>query len=372
MNKDCEHIQDFMDEYLAGELSPEQERKVIEHVDSCPYCAEAFRKEKQLRDMFSAMERKKPPPELEAAVMRRLEQEKAETKPEKRGSAWILTIPRIRIAMGAAAAVIIAAVGIHIMNSPDRLAPRRTESTVNEFTYDPSNGTMATGNVYRVSQGVEEKKAVPQAEMEMSASTKVRLDREPEISDIERIFEKFGASEILSISREEHAQSRKFSFLITASEYKKLKREIEQNSQFRIASENIKNIKNEPPRRMFRALSDEQEILTLPESRTSVNENLYGDSAMPRFPSDEKEISPLSEARTGVKEKLDSGFARRRTPSSSKAPLKSEADEKTPPAASPSPSPGITPPQEQVGGVGAAIKEPGELIRVEIEILHQK
>ncbi|MCL6601387.1 MAG: zf-HC2 domain-containing protein [Paenibacillus sp.] len=96
----CEQIKDWMPHYLEGLLSPERERIISHHIDSCPACVESLEQAREMAALWSEMEGEigiqvdLDIPDLTGAVMAEIELIEAERK--QRVSAPIPTTSRRR------------------------------------------------------------------------------------------------------------------------------------------------------------------------------------------------------------------------------------------------------------------------------------
>lgn len=119
MNESCEHIRSLFYDYLDGSLSDEDERKVIGHIEECEACRAELKKEKELASMLESMPHESAPASLRANVLRQLRNEQAEEAGRlpadtKKIPAVVKFVP---LAF-AAAAILIVALGIHIVTRP--------------------------------------------------------------------------------------------------------------------------------------------------------------------------------------------------------------------------------------------------------------
>ncbi len=52
----CESVNGLLDRYIDGELSPQEERELLDHVAACEDCAQKFREAELLKDMLGGMD----------------------------------------------------------------------------------------------------------------------------------------------------------------------------------------------------------------------------------------------------------------------------------------------------------------------------
>jgi len=98
MNNKCENYIELISRLYEGELSPQQEAEVREHISLCPNCAAAARDFAALKEDLSSL-RTPPPPDLAAKVISRVRAEK------KRRSRLIFSLSSLAAAAAALAIV---------------------------------------------------------------------------------------------------------------------------------------------------------------------------------------------------------------------------------------------------------------------------
>jgi anti-sigma factor RsiW len=70
----CNKIKIMLSAYFDGELKPEEEKTVIEHLKSCGSCAGELEYLKQTRKLFARTERIEPGPFFETRLFNRIEE----------------------------------------------------------------------------------------------------------------------------------------------------------------------------------------------------------------------------------------------------------------------------------------------------------
>jgi mycothiol system anti-sigma-R factor len=137
MKMDCQHFRDKFEAYLAGMLSRDEKSTMENHLETCPECRQALEREKSLLTLLRSIEHQPAPDVLRQRVMNRLRRESSAKPSIFESIGRFLTLSRVRILTGAAAAVLLIFIGVRIFSPPGR--PRVSMPLYNtDESYKPS------------------------------------------------------------------------------------------------------------------------------------------------------------------------------------------------------------------------------------------
>ena len=74
MSLTCRQLAELLIDYVSGELPPEQEERLRQHLDACPPCLDAYDFEADLRAVVSKRCRDRVPPELQQRIAEAIRQ----------------------------------------------------------------------------------------------------------------------------------------------------------------------------------------------------------------------------------------------------------------------------------------------------------
>jgi anti-sigma factor RsiW len=112
---ECKHIQEKLSAFLEGVLSPDEKRRVREHLASCRHCSEALEDLKKVVHLVRSLEEVEPPPWFTQKVMSRV-REGAEGK--KRALIARLFYPlQVKVPIQALASVLIVVLALYVYRS---------------------------------------------------------------------------------------------------------------------------------------------------------------------------------------------------------------------------------------------------------------
>ena len=80
--KACAQIQELLSLFLEGETSPEETKRVTEHLASCDECARALEELKKTVEHIKNLDEVEPPPFFTQKIMARVREE-AERSPDR-------------------------------------------------------------------------------------------------------------------------------------------------------------------------------------------------------------------------------------------------------------------------------------------------
>ena len=111
--KECQNIQNYIEDYLEARLSAEEKIEIEEHLVSCPVCQKEFARWQELFHSlasFSLLD-EEPSPDFTGRVMQKIEREEQTATP-----GWLerisnlLALPRVSLKWGAAVTMVLVAV----------------------------------------------------------------------------------------------------------------------------------------------------------------------------------------------------------------------------------------------------------------------
>lgn len=111
--KECQNIQNYIEDYLEARLSAEEKIEIEEHLASCPLCQKEFTRWQELFHSlasFSLLD-EEPSPDFTGRVMQKIEREEQTAAP-----GWLerisnlLALPRVSLKWGAAVTMVLVAV----------------------------------------------------------------------------------------------------------------------------------------------------------------------------------------------------------------------------------------------------------------------
>ncbi|MBN1901239.1 zf-HC2 domain-containing protein [Candidatus Sumerlaeota bacterium] len=144
MKKEYQHYREKFEDYLLGNLSPDEKKEMEEHLASCDECRREMEKEKRLLELFQTMERKSAPVILRERALDFARKQKEKESGWKARLGAILTLPRLKIITGAAALALLVFWSVQIIR-----APRPLEKQPSRDSRDKR--ALATGiEAYRV------------------------------------------------------------------------------------------------------------------------------------------------------------------------------------------------------------------------------